>query len=185
MALTNRNHQLIAAHFTNTELSKSVAIDATCGNGHDTLFLSKLGFDHVYAFDLQQQAIDNTRQRLKQENLDNTTFICASHDTMKEVFDLQCTMKVDCIMFNLGYLPSADKNITTKEETSVQALEQSLELLNKDGLLSILCYPGHPEGARETKAIQSWLQSIDKIWSVIEVLSSHPSPKSPILYMIQ
>ena len=180
MALTNQNHQLITAHFANKDTSKMIAVDATCGNGHDTLFLAKLGFKQVYAFDIQQQAINNTQQQINQQGHKNVTLFKTSHEALTD----NVSETVDCIMFNLGYLPNADKNITTTEQTSLNALEQSIKLLANEGLVSVLCYPGHPEGAKETTTIQSWVATLSTHWHVNEILASHPGPKAPILYLI-
>ena len=40
-----------------------IAIDATCGNGHDTIFLSE-HFKHVYSFDIQELAIKRTKEKM-------------------------------------------------------------------------------------------------------------------------
>lgn len=181
MALTQRNHDIIGEYFSHKDTSNLIAIDATCGNGRDTLFLAKLGFKKVYGFDIQQQAIDNTHQLLEQENLNKVSLIKAGHETI----DKHVMQKADCIIFNLGYLPNADKNITTTEQTSLKALEKSLSLLNQQGLISILCYPGHTQGAIETKAIQERLEELDENWKITQILSSHPSTKAPILYLIR
>lgn len=181
MALTKRNHDIISQHFTDKDTSKLTAMDATCGNGHDTIFLAKLGFKKVYGFDVQQQAINNTKKLIEQENLNSIRLIKDGHETINQYIN----ENVDCIMFNLGYLPNADKNITTTEQTSIKALEQSLSLLNKNGLISILCYPGHPQGAIETEEIQGWLKDLNDDWKTTQILSSHPSPKAPVLHLAE
>jgi len=179
MSLTRRTHELIIDHFSEVATTNKLAIDATCGNGHDTEFLAS-HFRQVTAFDIQQHAIQKTTQRLQNANLHNVTLVHDGHQHIKQ----HISTKVDCIMFNLGYLPSADKNITTTESTTLNALEVALNILNESGLISILCYPGHPQGQQETKAIQLWLQHLDMSWQVKEVLASHPGPRAPILYLI-
>lgn len=180
MALTDKNHQLIRKHFSGRTLADLTAIDATCGNGYDTVFLAQLGFKLVYAFDIQEQAINKTKQLIDIQLLKNVSLINAGHETIAS----KISNKVDCVMFNLGYLPSADKNITTNQETTLTAMEQCLNLLSIGGIVSMLCYPGHPQGAIETKAIQDKLELLDKKFKVTEVVASHPGPKAPILYLI-
>jgi hypothetical protein len=42
----------------------------------------------------------------------------------------------------------------------MQSLRQALKILAEDGALSITCYPGHLEGAKEEEAILSWAQTL-------------------------
>ena len=178
MALTQRTHQLISKHFAQN--SKRVAVDATCGNGHDTEFLCQLGFDEVYGFDIQTQAIHATKERLTQAQL-NATLIESSHENI----NAHLSKKIDCVMFNFGYLPSADKSITTKSSTSIKALEAVIETLSGNGLISLMCYPGHPEGAIETAAIKAWMDKLNlNDWFIETHLSKSPKPTAPILYII-
>ncbi|MBX2847590.1 MAG: class I SAM-dependent methyltransferase [Acidiferrobacterales bacterium] len=181
MAITDKNHQHIQAHFADRDTTKLYAVDATCGNGHDTLFLAKLGFKRVFAFDIQQHAIEQTHQRVKAASCSDVKLMQTGHETINK----HIAHKVDCIVFNLGYLPHGDKTLATKQQTTLEALSQSLSLLNSAGLLSILCYPGHPEGAIETKAVEAWLNSIDTHSFIVrQVLATQPSIKAPILYLI-
>lgn len=135
-----------------------VCIDATIGNGHDTLFLSKLvgeeGF--VYGFDVQEAAIEMTRAQLKAKN--NYRLICDGHQNMETYIE----RSVDFIIFNLGYLPKADKSITTVKETTLQAVKASLRLLKKHGILWIVVYPGHEEGAEESSALVEYLKDLNQ-----------------------
>ena len=177
MALTQRTHELVRTHF---ELnSKVIAVDATCGNGHDTEFLCQLGFNKVYGFDIQTQAINATQERLKRASLD-AILIESSHENINTYVN----GKIDCVMFNFGYLPSADKSITTKSNTSIKALEAVIETLSDNGLISLMCYPGHPEGATETAAIKEWVETLNSDWLVETHLATSPKPAAPILYIV-
>lgn len=178
MALTRLAHQRVRDHFQ--EADKGIAVDATCGNGHDTEFLARLGFDQVIGFDVQETAIQNTQQRIDTAGLANVQLVQRGHETMQEYID----GTISCAMFNFGYLPKADKSITTQRNTSVQALESASALLREDGIICLLCYPGHQEGAYETLAIQNWLSQLDGAWRSEEYLSNHPSPSSPVLYTL-
>ena len=184
MSLTRLAHELVKEHFQTLDKEGSrIAVDGTCGNGHDTEFLARLGFDKVYSFDVQEQAISNTKERLERVSLTNNVELYQqSHEHIGAVID----GPVSCIMFNFGYLPKADKHITTMAETSLKALSASLEILNNDGLLCFICYPGHPEGKIETLAIVDWVSSLEKSkYDVTETHSRNHSVSTPILYTVR
>src|SRR5690554_1833928 len=77
-----------------------VAIDMTMGNGKDTVFLADL-VKHVFAFDIQQEAHNNTKELLETLHIDNVTCIKDGHENL----DLYDFSEVGVIIFNLGYLP--------------------------------------------------------------------------------
>ena len=178
MSLTDDTHALIRAHF---KLAPTLlAVDATCGNGHDTAFLIELGFDNVFAFDIQALAIEATRERLGS----NTSLILIkdSHANLSAYIQ----RPIDCLMFNFGYLPMGDKRITTTSESSLSALKAGLERLSAHGLISLMCYPGHPAGADETQAIKGWLSNLDtESWLIETHLAASPKPTAPVLYLIK
>ena len=180
MSLTRLAHQLVKEHFKTLSIEGyKVAVDGTCGNGHDTEFLARLGFDKVYSFDVQEQAISNTKERLERARLTNNVELYQQgHEHIDAIID----GPISCVIFNFGYLPNANKHITTMAETSLKALSASLELLTDDGLLCFICYPGHSEGRLETLAIKDWLHSTNHIKT--EYLSRAPTDESPILYTI-
>lgn len=122
------------------------AIDATCGNGHDALVLSKLNLSHLYVFDIQEQALQATKNRLGPQK--NISYHLCCHALFSEV-----KAPIDLIVYNLGYLPGGDKSLTTQTTTTLKSLEKGLQLLSSGGLISITLYPGHPEGEREKKAL--------------------------------
>jgi len=177
MALTQRAHELIQIHFANKP--KGTAVDATCGNGHDTEFLCRLEFEHVIGFDIQAQAIETSTKRIEQAQL-NAQLIKSGHENIEQYI----TGEIDCVMFNFGYLPKADKSLTTKSSTSIKALTTSLNKLSKTGLISLMCYPGHAEGAIETEKIKQQLDSLGCDWQVENHLAKSPKPTAPTLYII-
>jgi len=179
MALTDDAHQIIRDHFQ--DKSKRVAIDATCGNGFDTQFLAELGFKRVLGFDIQEIAISATHERLKQAEINQVELVLASHQLMHRYIDAT----VDCVMFNFGYLPTGDKAIVTTPENSVAALAVAASLLSPDGLISLMCYPGHPSGAAETHAIRDWFKTLNSQWIVKTHLAVSPKPTAPILYTLR
>lgn len=133
-------------------------IDATAGNGHDTLFLARLvGTEgRVWAFDVQEAAVIETRRRLTEAGIENTTVIHAGHETMRE----HVPTGLNAIVFNLGYLPGSDKSIITLTETTLSAITTALDLLAPRGLLTIAVYPGHDGGNDEQRAIGEWAASL-------------------------
>lgn len=133
--------------------SFNTAVDATLGNGYDTDFLSR-NFKKVYSFDIQESAIKNYESKKK----DNTVLIVDSHENFKTYIN----EKVDCIMYNLGFLPGSDKHITTTVESTVKSIKEGLELLNLGGLMTIAIYIGHEEGKREKDAIMNLLTNLSK-----------------------
>lgn len=141
------------------------AIDATCGNGWDTALLADLVGPEggVISIDLQEGALKEARKRFPGE-VDHVHFFHQSHAT----FPTLCYEKpIRLIVYNLGYLPGGDKGLTTQVKTTLQSVQNGLNLLVPGGCMSITCYPGHEEGAREETALESFTQSLDpKAWCV-------------------
>jgi SAM-dependent methyltransferase len=179
MALTQRTHEIVRAHFLHRP--KTSALDATCGNGFDTQFLVQLGFNQVFAFDIQSEALKNAQARLSADERKSVTFVLDGHQNLSK----HLTEPLDCIMFNLGYLPGADKHVTTLPDTSLAALQQSVALLSDHGLISIMCYPGHPAGAAEMASLLEWFATISDTWQLHTHLASAPKPTAPILYTLR
>lgn len=146
-SITQFSHWLIEQHLTDP----MIAVDATAGNGNDTLALATRA-RHVYAFDIQKQALDQAKQLCSA--MSNITWILDSHDHMR----MYVQEPVDFIIFNFGYLPGGDHTVTTMTETSRSAVIQALELLSPQGLLVLCFYPGHPEGKQEMEAILAYLR---------------------------
>lgn len=162
---------------SNFLLNKNVAIDATLGNGHDTDFLCK-NFDRVYSFDIQKTACDNY---LEKKN-DNVKVINDSHHMLEEYID----ENVDCIMYNLGFLPGGDKNITTKSSTSLESIKIGLSMLNSGGIMTICLYRGHTEGKEEENLIIPYLKKMDKSkYGVMYHSFLNRNENAPILIVIE
>lgn len=142
----------------------AVLVDATAGNGHDTLFLARLAgaSGHVHAFDVQEAAVRQTRMRLLEAGVPETCFTLhhAGHETMAERLPAEMHGQVAGILFNLGYLPGSDKTVITRTETTLAALKQALHLLAGGGLLCAAIYPGHAGGAEEREAISAWAEGL-------------------------
>jgi len=146
-------------------------VDATAGNGHDARLLATLALrpnlGRLHLFDIQEQALQKSLQNLHDMPLEQIETHAISHARMQEVIaPHSCRL----IVFNLGYLPGADKSLTTQAETTLQALQASLVCLQPKGLISITCYPGHAEGKKEAEQLLSFCEALDPTkWSV----SSH------------
>ena len=137
-----------------------ICIDATMGNGNDTLLLSSLCGETgtVLAFDIQPAALTKTKALLQKEKApDNYTLLLDSHENMGNYASCDC---VSCIVFNFGYLPGGDHALSTSPSSSIAALNTSLRLLKKGGLLSLCVYSGGDSGFQERDAILNWLAAL-------------------------
>ncbi len=161
------NQLELAHHFWEQILMPGdCAIDATVGNGHDTLKLAQIvgPQGEVFGIDLQSQAIENTFTLLKgalnQEQLYRVHLFNQSHSSFPPIV---YERKIKLIVYNLGYLPgSGDKTFTTLTETTLESINNSLNLLSEGGVISIMCYPGHKEGQKEEKALLSLVSALDQ-----------------------
>lgn len=151
------SHRLVAVAVQKGD----TAADATCGNGYDTVFLAQLVGDQgrVLAFDIQDAAIENTRNKLTESRLNHRVqLINASHAYMDEYLPDQ----IATAMFNLGYLPGGDHQITTCGQETIFALQHCIKRLRPGGLITIVAYPGHPGGGEEIKQIKEYLSQLDQ-----------------------
>lgn len=160
------------------------AVDTTAGNGHDTLFLAGCvgPSGHVHAIDIQEEAIANARSRIEQAGLTSrVTWHVADH---RHMADLLSGLEFAAIIFNLGYLPGGAHDKTTRSESSLHALHASATLLRPGGLLSVLCYPGHPEGAEEARLIASeWPAWSAQGWRIATYHLPFTASPSPVLWI--
>ena len=167
-------------HFIRQHVEEGACcIDATAGNGNDTQFLCELvgRQGKVWAFDVQEQAICNTRKRLAETGLsDRAEVILNSHVNMAQYVKEDT---VDCIVFNFGYLPGGDHNLATKKDTSIQAIYESLRLLKKGGILSLCIYSGGDSGFEEKDGILSMLKELDGKEYLVIVSEYYNRPHCP------
>ena len=152
---TTMAHQLVGERL----LPGDFTIDATAGNGHDTLFLAKAvgPTGHVLAIDIQESAIEAARLRCA-EYKDIIDFKVADHSNLRRWINRE----TGAVMFNLGYLPSSDKTIITQPESTLKAVVNALESLRNGGILTIAVYYGHPGGDVEAEAVSLFTQSLDQ-----------------------
>lgn len=135
-------------------------VDATMGNGNDTLLLARLVGEKgkVYSFDIQQCALANTRKKLDDAGVAGyVELIRDGHQNM----DLYVPKGIKAVMFNLGYLPKGDHSIGTKAETTIEALKKSMELLMVGGIIMLVIYYGGDSGFDEKEAVLKYLETID------------------------
>lgn len=165
-----------------------VAIDATAGNGHDTLFLAQnVGRGgKVYSFDIQKSALEKTGERIEKENLKNVTLLEEDHSCLTKIIPEELHGQVAVIMLNLGYLPGGDKSIVTLTETTLPAIEQACNLLRPGGILSVLAYTGHPGGEKETEEVKKLLESLDQnSYSLTHLTGPEESHSPPELFIVK
>ena len=161
-----------------------ICIDATAGRGHDTLQLCRLVGDsgHVTAFDIQQDAVDSTKNLLDKNGFSHRAdVLLRSHSEMDELFEEET---VSAITFNFGWLPRGDHNIFTKKETSIPAIEKGLRLLKNGGIMTLILYYGRETGFEERDALLEFLPTLDCTkYTVIEMpFVNRPNcPPIPIL----
>jgi hypothetical protein len=130
-------------------------VDATCGNGHDTLLLARLAgpSGRVWAFDIQDDAINRTARLLAEAGvLHQVTILKTGHETMRE----HVAGPVKTIIFNLGYLPCGNHTVITRPDSTLAGLEQALEILAPCGIVAITLYPGHEGGGQERTVLEEW-----------------------------
>lgn len=161
MAVDFRSARFWAREMIEGAMSEgAVAVDATMGNGHDTQWLCELAGEtgRVYAFDVQSEAVERTRERLREAGVEQRAcLLCTGHEHMGECVP----EKADAIVFNLGWLPGAEHGVTTQTPTTLQAVNAALDVLKEDGLMTICIYPGHEEGTRELHALLEWASGLD------------------------
>ena len=175
MSYLLRSARFLAAEVLQSAVSPGdTVVDATMGNGHDTLTLCHLVGPEgtVIAFDVQESAVENTRARL----------YCLGHERMLE----KVAGPVAAVAFNLGWLPGGNKAVTTHWETTKIAVESALSLLRPLGVAVICAYPGHAEGDREREALVSLLANLPlQQYNVLRQKFLNAGPGAPECFVIQ
>lgn len=138
------------------------AIDATAGNGYDTVFLAELVGEkgHVYSFDVQQAALDATDERLG-DLKSRVSLILDGHENIANYVQ----QEVAGAIFNLGYLPGSDHTVITKGETTIAAIEGILNILKVGGVIVLVVYYGHVGGKDEKDALMSYVSSLPQSYA--------------------
>lgn len=172
--ISDLSHSIIENHLE----KKIIAIDATLGNGYDTDFLCER-FEKVYSFDVQEEACLN----YKLKNRKNVSVVNDSHHKFDEYV---IEDKVNCIMYNLGFLPGSNKEITTLAKTTMKSIEVGLELLDSNGIMTIAIYRGHSEGKNEENFIMEYVRNLPKnIYGVMLHEYLNRAKSAPLLIVIE
>lgn len=179
--MTQNAQWLIKQHLAGRSQSSLVAMDGTLGKGADMAFLCDLEqVAKVWGFDIQQEAIDFSKKQI--EGIQKEVhLILDSHHKVDEYIK----EPIDIAMFNLGYLPTGDKSIVTHTETTLIALQKVLDQLAEGGIMTVLTYPGHEEGARENEAISEFLSKVNgKRYEVFQISKQNVKKPCPKIYLI-
>lgn len=158
-----------------------LCIDATAGKGRDTVFLAGLTgpTGKVIALDIQPQALEATRRLAEQAGV--SPWVETRLLTHARIGEVAAPGSVSCIDFNLGWLPGGDHTLHTQKETTLRALEQSLELLRPGGVLSLCIYYGKENGYEERDAVLAWLEGLDdRLYNVLVLTFPNRKNDPPI-----
>ena len=165
-----------------------IVIDATAGNGHDTIFMAECVGNEgtVIALDKQEEAIFATQTLLKRHDFNHVNCMLADHSDMEMLLQ-PFAKRVSCISFNLGYLPgSGDRSVITNAQSTIKALNACLHLLNYRGGISVIAYRGHEHGQDEALAVDDWMRTLpSNEWQVTRTKAINQSETAPIVYFAE
>ena len=184
MRLTEKVHHIIMDHLQEGDQ----AIDATAGNGYDTLFLAEqVGpSGKVIAIDIQDCAIRSTREKLESTGLiDRVELVTDDHAISLRKLMVNDREKIAAITFNLGYLPGSDKSIQTRPESTEEALATSIQLLSSGGCLCVTAYRGHSGGRAEAETVESFMRKSQREGHVVDSYEPELSNSPPILWVLK
>ncbi len=167
--------------------SARFALDATAGQGFDTLFLADLvGEDgRVLALDIQQEALDKTMMELQRHSLEQRVLLeRRSHDELDEILPRIAFPKLDLVMYNLGYLPGSDKLCTTQAHSTIESLKQASRYMIAGSVLSVCVYRAHAGAEDEYEQLLLWLQTLDPTMFRVQQYRALLSPKAPECFIV-
>lgn len=175
------SHQLISEILNNGD----IAVDCTAGNGSDTLFLAQSVGDegYVYSFDIQEIAVNNTREKLKTQGLEKRVLLINdNHNYIEKYID----RSIKTAMYNLGYLPGGNHNLVTNPQSTINSLQKILDILELGGIVTIAIYYGHPGGVEEKEAVIEFATKLDQdIFAVQKIEFINFKNEPPILICIE
>ena len=184
MRLTEKVHTILTNHLKEGDQ----AIDATAGNGYDTLLLAEqVGpSGKVIAIDIQDCAIQSTQEKLDSAGMtDRVRLVTEDHATALRNLIASNVGKIAAITFNLGYLPGSDKRIQTNAESTKEALTASIQLLSPGGCLSVTAYRGHSGGTAEAETVESFMRKSRKEGLAVDCYEPESSNSPPILWVLR
>jgi len=174
---THKAHKFLAEVITKDD----IVVDATMGNGYDTAFLARL-CKNVFAFDVQEEAVEATQERLDKSGL-QATLIRDGHQNIDKYISAHV---IKAAIFNLGYLPGSDKKVITQADTTVEALGKICGLLVHGGRIAVTVYPGHAGGKAESDAVLGFVKTLPaKKWRVEIKESEWKTDESPYVVLIE
>lgn len=133
-------------------------LDATLGQGHDTAFFLQEGASRVAALDIQENLVSQAAERYADRRLQA---FCHSHALMDQLpFYEEWKGNTDAVIFNFGWDPGLGGGLTTRAESSLQAVLLALALLRPKGRMVLAFYP-HEEGQREKRIILDALSGLE------------------------
>ncbi len=167
-------------------LPDSLAIDGTCGNGGDTLFLCEsLGpRGTVIGLDIQPEAIRATGDRLSDHGL-SATLLREDHSRLGFLLMERGVLQVDAAIFNLGYLPGGDHSVTTDPASACRAMDAILRRASDRFRLSVVAYQGHPGGKQETVAVRSFLKNTESTGFQLVEKGSRDPERGPVFFGVK
>lgn len=183
-------HLDLAKRYWKNQVKKGdYAIDATAGNGHDALFLAELvltaNSGGLFCYDIQEKALANTsallKSKLDAEIFNRVSLIQKCHSNF---CDIPLDLPISLIVYNLGYLPSGDKSVTTMTSSTLKSIESALHRIRPGGALSITAYPGHEEGRREEATLIEYLEKLESSAFTICYHKWLNRPLSPTLFWL-
>lgn len=152
------------------------AIDATCGNGFDSVEIAKMLFDNpefgrgesqsqLLCIDVQQLACENTTLTLLQEFgpefvQQHVQVLHTSHAPLPRPND---SSSVGLVVYNLGWLPKSDKDCITKMDSTIASMVDAFLLVRILGMVSVLTYP--KTGPEEDVAVRALLECMSLLSS--------------------
>ncbi|MGM0126164.1 hypothetical protein IGI37_003565 [Enterococcus sp. AZ194] len=181
-----------ALHYSHTLLKEilqpgDIAVDATMGNGFDTLFMAELvgKTGHVYSFDVQEQALNTTQEKLLEADLSTRAHLyLQGHETIGMILPRETPIKA--AVFNLGYLPKSDKSIITLPTTTKIAMDEILLRLAPRGRLILVAYYGHVGGVEELTMVRDYCERLpQEQFSVLNYQFINQKNQPPILFCIE
>jgi len=166
-----------------------LAVDATAGNGHDTLFLAERVGEggRVWAFDVQRAALDAAQSRIAEAGFScRVCFVLAGHESAGDVLPKDAAGKIRAATFNLGFLPGSDRRIVTGAGTTLAALNALAALLAQHGILSVHSYSGHAGGEDEAAKVARWFRALPwDGWRVAEYSFCNKNRNREILFLAE
>lgn len=175
-SITQRGHEILKDYIQKGD----VVVDCTAGHGSDTLFLTEWAGENgiVHAFEIQDTAVQELQKKFG--SMPQVQIHPVSNVAMPEYVS-----QASVIMYNLGYLPGGNKKITTQTQDTIRSLEGACGILLPGGVISVVTYPGHPEGKEEAKAVREFLQALPSAeYEVLTLIQSNRSDKTPVQHFL-